>query len=73
MTTTRSGNGWRTTIGANGEPEVSIWAHTESDAEYMSAQAHMRLMERQEDERVKVELAFAEQQRAEHRKIRARA
>lgn len=73
MITKPSGGGWRTTIGDDGGPEVSIWAHTERDAEYMTAMEHMRMMERQEDERAKMERAFAEQEREEFQKFRARA
>lgn len=80
MITKQSGNGWRTTINGPSGPEVSIWAHTEMDAEYMSAMEHMRMMEREEDKRVQRALEqarlatdFVKQQVAEYRKIRARA
>ena len=73
MITTRSGEGWRTTISGPSGPEVSIWAHTEMDAEYMSAMEHMRQMERDEAQRMRLEQEFAAQAQAEFMRIRARA
>jgi len=69
----RSGEGWRATISGENGPEVSIWAPTDRDADYMSAMQHMRMMERDEDARVRLEAEFEAQQVAEFHKIKARA
>jgi len=65
--------GWRTTIMGPSGPEVSIWAALRRDSEYMAAMEHMRQMEREEAERVSLEMAFAEQAQREYGQIRARA
>lgn len=70
---TPSGSGWRATIFGKGGAEVSIWAPTDRDADYMSAMEHMRMMERDEDTRVRLEAEFEAQQVAEFHKIKARA
>jgi len=73
ITKLSAGGGWRTTINGPSGPEVSIWATSERDAEYMAAREHMRHMEREEAERVRLEREFAEQSLREYEQIRARA
>ena len=77
---TRSGDGWRMTMVAQGEPVVSIWARTPDDAEYMAHRDNLEHMRAMEEERVRLErdrarlaAEFARQAVAEFRKIRARA
>lgn len=73
MITRQSMEGYRTTLTDASGPVVSIWAHTESDAEYMAHSdnlEHMRAMER---EQARLVAEFAAREHAEFLKIRARA
>lgn len=73
MNTVRSGNGWRTTIADPSGAVVSIWAHTERDAEYMAAREHMEQMRAAEREEQRLVAEFTARQMREHEKVRARA
>lgn len=67
------GGGHRATLSDSSGPVVSIWAHTERDAEYMAHEGNMRHMEAMEETEARLAREFERRAWAEYRKLRARA
>lgn len=73
MITRPSRGGFCTAIPTPDDPDVFIWAGTETDAEYMAHRDNLEHMRAMESERVRLEREFAEQALREYEQIRARA